>query len=59
MDFDGKGRKTVHDKGISYPFGIALFQEKLYWTDWKSWLVLLKHLLISKTYSKLKVCLFH
>ncbi|XP_050531547.1 low-density lipoprotein receptor-related protein 6 isoform X2 [Daktulosphaira vitifoliae] len=37
MDFDGKSRKTVHDKGISYPFGIALFQEKLYWTDWKSW----------------------
>lgn len=37
MDYDGKNRKTILEKGIPYPFGIALFQDKLYWTDWKTW----------------------
>lgn len=39
MDFDGKNRKTVLEKGVPYPFGIALYQERLYWTDWKTWFV--------------------
>lgn len=39
MDYDGKNRKTILGKGVPYPFGIALYQEKLYWTDWKTWFV--------------------
>ncbi|VVC34410.1 Hypothetical protein CINCED_3A006647 [Cinara cedri] len=37
MDYDGRNRKTILGKGVPYPFGIALYQEKLYWTDWKTW----------------------
>lgn len=40
MDYDGRNRKTILDKGVPYPFGIAMYQDKLYWTDWKTWFVL-------------------
>lgn len=39
MDYDGRNRKTILEKGIPYPFSISLYQDKLYWTDWKTWLV--------------------
>uniref|UniRef100_A0A2S2P0K4 Low-density lipoprotein receptor-related protein 6 n=2 Tax=Schizaphis graminum TaxID=13262 RepID=A0A2S2P0K4_SCHGA len=37
MDYDGRNRKTILEKGIPYPYGIALYQDRLYWTDWKTW----------------------
>uniref|UniRef100_A0A1B6BXD2 EGF-like domain-containing protein n=1 Tax=Clastoptera arizonana TaxID=38151 RepID=A0A1B6BXD2_9HEMI len=39
MDYDGRNRKTVMEKNIIYPFALTLFQDKLYWTDWKTWSV--------------------
>jgi len=39
MDYDGRNRKTILEKGIPYPYGIALYQDRLYWTDWKTWFV--------------------
>lgn len=37
MDYDGRNRKNIAEKGVIYPFALALFQDKLYWTDWKTW----------------------
>lgn len=39
MDYDGRNRKTILEKGVPYPFSISLYQDKLYWTDWKTWFV--------------------
>ncbi|KAG8306441.1 hypothetical protein J6590_046757, partial [Homalodisca vitripennis] len=39
MDYDGRNRKHLAEKGVIYPFALALFQDKLYWTDWKTWSV--------------------
>lgn len=40
MDYDGRNRKTVAENGVVYPFALAFFQDKLYWTDWKTWCVI-------------------
>lgn len=37
MDFSGLKRKRILNKNILYPFALSLFQNKLYWTDWKTW----------------------
>lgn len=37
MDYDGRNRKTVIKEGVIYPFALTVFQNKLYWTDWKTW----------------------
>jgi len=37
MDYDGRNRKTVIKDGVIYPFALTVFQNKLYWTDWKTW----------------------
>ncbi|XP_075213889.1 low-density lipoprotein receptor-related protein 6 [Lycorma delicatula] len=34
MDYDGRNRKTIAEDGVDYPFALAFFQDKLYWTDW-------------------------
>ncbi|XP_039278794.1 low-density lipoprotein receptor-related protein 6 [Nilaparvata lugens] len=39
MDYDGRNRRTVTKKGIEYPYAITFFQEKVYFTDWKTWSV--------------------
>lgn len=37
MDYDGRNRKTVTNKGVPYPYALTFFKEKLYWTDWDTW----------------------
>lgn len=37
MDYDGRNRKTVTNKGVQYPYALTFFKEKLYWTDWDTW----------------------
>uniref|UniRef100_A0A224X518 Putative nidogen n=1 Tax=Panstrongylus lignarius TaxID=156445 RepID=A0A224X518_9HEMI len=39
MDYDGRNRRTITEKDIFYPFSLALFDDKLYWTDWETWSV--------------------
>lgn len=41
MDFSGQNRKKILSKNILYPFALSLFQNKLYWTDWRTWCVFL------------------
>lgn len=37
MDFDGKNRKTIMKNELDYGFALTIFNDKLYWTDWKTW----------------------
>ncbi|RZF35698.1 hypothetical protein LSTR_LSTR009566 [Laodelphax striatellus] len=39
MDYEGRNRRTVTKKGIEYPYAITFFDEKVYFTDWKTWSV--------------------
>ncbi|XP_012250592.2 low-density lipoprotein receptor-related protein 6 [Athalia rosae] len=39
MDYRGKNRKKIVSQGLDYPFAITLFENKLYWTDWKTWCI--------------------
>jgi len=50
MDYDGRNRKTILEKGIPYPYGIALYQDRLYWTDWKTWFVKIFLFIFTKIY---------
>lgn len=36
VNFDGSGRRTVIDEGLEHPFGIDIYDRKVYWTDWKT-----------------------
>lgn len=37
MDYEGRNRRTIIKEGVNYPFALTVFQNKLYWTDWKTW----------------------
>lgn len=37
IDFNGENRKSIVKGGLVYPYALALFNDKLYWTDWKTW----------------------
>lgn len=33
-DYDGDNRRTVLTKSVKHIFGLAVFEDFLYWTDW-------------------------
>lgn len=37
IDFNGHKRKRVAKGGLEYPYALTFFNDKLYWTDWKTW----------------------
>nr|XP_049697020.1 low-density lipoprotein receptor-related protein 6 [Helicoverpa armigera] len=37
IDFNGEKRKSVVKENLVYPYALAFFNYKLYWTDWKTW----------------------
>ncbi|XP_039745762.1 low-density lipoprotein receptor-related protein 6 [Pararge aegeria] len=37
IDFNGEKRARIVKDGLKYPYALAYFHEKLYWTDWKTW----------------------
>lgn len=39
MDYNGKNRREVVSQGLDYPFAISFFDQRLYWTDWKTWCI--------------------
>lgn len=39
MDYNGKNRRKVVSQGLDYPFAISFFDQRLYWTDWKTWCI--------------------
>ncbi|XP_047359021.1 low-density lipoprotein receptor-related protein 6 [Vespa velutina] len=39
MDYYGKNRRKVISQGLDYPFAVTYFDNRLYWTDWKTWCV--------------------
>ncbi|KAK0099194.1 hypothetical protein PV326_000031 [Microctonus aethiopoides] len=39
MDYDGKSRRKIVKDGLDYPFAVSYFDQKLYWTDWKTWCI--------------------
>ncbi|XP_023718934.1 low-density lipoprotein receptor-related protein 6-like, partial [Cryptotermes secundus] len=58
MDFDGRNRKTIIKKGVNYSFALTMFQNKVYWTDWKTWVVAINPTSItSDNLRKKKVCI--
>lgn len=36
VKFDGSARKTIIDEGLMHPFGIDIYDQKVYWTDMKT-----------------------
>ncbi|XP_048481077.1 low-density lipoprotein receptor-related protein 6 [Plutella xylostella] len=39
IDFEGENRRSVVKEGLQYPYALAMFNDKLYWTDWKTWAI--------------------
>ncbi|XP_011297971.1 low-density lipoprotein receptor-related protein 6 [Fopius arisanus] len=39
MDYNGKNRRKIVKEGLAYPFAISFFDQKLYWTDWKTFCI--------------------
>jgi len=39
MDYYGHNRRTLITQGLDYPFAITFFDNRLYWTDWKTWCI--------------------
>ncbi|XP_031629327.1 low-density lipoprotein receptor-related protein 4 isoform X2 [Contarinia nasturtii] len=36
VKFDGSARRTIIDEGLVHPFGIEIYDQKVYWTDMKT-----------------------
>lgn len=34
VNFDGSGRRKLIEVGLQHPFGIDVYDKKVYWTDW-------------------------
>nr|CAB3263504.1 low-density lipoprotein receptor-related protein 4 [Phallusia mammillata] len=34
INLDGGDRRTVISSGLPHPFGVTIFEDRLYWTDW-------------------------
>lgn len=39
MDYQGRNRRTIVGKGLEYPFAVTFYEDRLYWTDWKTWCI--------------------
>ncbi|XP_013174926.1 PREDICTED: low-density lipoprotein receptor-related protein 6 [Papilio xuthus] len=39
IDFSGGKRKRIIKGGLEYPYALTFFNDKLYWTDWKTWTI--------------------
>lgn len=37
VDFNGGKRKRIVKSGLVYPYALAYIDNKLFWTDWKTW----------------------
>ncbi|VVC89823.1 unnamed protein product, partial [Leptidea sinapis] len=37
IDFEGNNRKRIIKSGLNYPYALTFYDNKLYWTDWKTW----------------------
>ncbi|XP_067144345.1 low-density lipoprotein receptor-related protein 4-like [Centruroides vittatus] len=35
-NLDGSGRRRVIDQGLPHPFAITVFEDTIYWTDWRT-----------------------
>lgn len=36
VNFDGSGRQIILDEGLEHPFGIDVYDQKVFWTDFKT-----------------------
>lgn len=36
VNFDGTARRTIIDEGLTHPFGIDVYDQKVFWTDMKT-----------------------
>ncbi|XP_049888265.1 low-density lipoprotein receptor-related protein 6 [Pectinophora gossypiella] len=39
IDYNGLKKKRIVKEGLEYPYALAFFQNKLFWTDWKTWAI--------------------
>nr|CAD7443152.1 unnamed protein product [Timema bartmani] len=37
IDYEGRNRCVLAQQGVVYPFALAMFNNKIYWTDWGTW----------------------
>lgn len=37
INFNGLNRKRIVKNSLQYPYALTFFNDKLYWTDWKTW----------------------
>ncbi|XP_014208646.1 low-density lipoprotein receptor-related protein 6 [Copidosoma floridanum] len=39
MDYYGRNRRKIVSEGLEYPFAISYLEQRLYWTDWRTWCI--------------------
>lgn len=39
MDYYGRNRRKIVSDGLEYPFAITYSDQRLYWTDWRTWCI--------------------
>ncbi|XP_014229515.1 low-density lipoprotein receptor-related protein 6 [Trichogramma pretiosum] len=39
MDYEGLNRRKILESGLEYPFAVSYFEQRLYWTDWRTWCI--------------------
>lgn len=39
MNYHGQNRRRIVSDGLDYPFAVTYFDQRLYWTDWKTWCI--------------------
>ncbi|XP_011066151.1 PREDICTED: low-density lipoprotein receptor-related protein 6 isoform X2 [Acromyrmex echinatior] len=39
MDYHGGNKRKLITRNLDYPFAITFFDNRLYWTDWKTWCI--------------------
>ncbi|XP_058789142.1 low-density lipoprotein receptor-related protein 6 [Phymastichus coffea] len=39
MDYNGRNRRKIVSETLEYPFAITYFEQRLFWTDWRTWCI--------------------
>ncbi|KAJ8675255.1 hypothetical protein QAD02_011041 [Eretmocerus hayati] len=39
MDYYGRNRRKIVSEGLEYPYAITYMDQRLFWTDWRTWCI--------------------